>query len=95
MKKHLPILGLSIALIAPTYALAQDHDNHQDERRYHDAKHNDDHVWNAHEDRAYHIYWEQQHRKYVDWDHLSERQRQSYWDWRHNHSDAVLNINIR
>jgi hypothetical protein len=41
------------------------------------------------------IYWERRHRAYIDWDRASERQRQAYWDWRHNHSDAVLQINIR
>jgi hypothetical protein len=31
----------------------------------------------------------------VDWDRASDRQRQDYWNWRHSHSDAVLQINVR
>ena len=66
-----------------------------DDKRYHDAKHKDDHAWNDHEDRAYHMWVEQNHRKYSDFDHLKARDQQAYWNWRHNHSDALLKIDIR
>jgi len=66
-----------------------------DDRHYHDAKHNDDHVWNDHEDRAYHMWVQENHRKYSDFDRLKERDRQAYWNWRHDHSDAQLKIDIR
>lgn len=97
MKKVLISLSLSAALIAPlsTYAAQDDHRDHPDEHRYYDKGHKDYHEWNDHEDRAWHMYWEQQHRPYIDWARASERQREAYWAWRHNHSDAVLHIDIR
>jgi hypothetical protein len=66
-----------------------------DDHKYHDAKHNDDHEWNDHEDRAYRIWVKENHRKYRDFAKLKEEERQSYWGWRHEHSDAVLKIDIR
>ena len=66
-----------------------------DERHYHDKGHNDDHVWNAHEDRAYRIWVKENHRKYRDFAKIREEDRESYWAWRHEHSDALLKIDIR
>jgi hypothetical protein len=43
-------------VLAPNALLADDH-------RYHDQKHNDDHEWNAHEDRAYRIYVKENHHR--------------------------------
>lgn len=96
MKKTITVLSLSAALLVPTYLAAQDHDDHRDhDQKYYDVHHKDYHQWNGNEDRAYHMYWEQHHRGYVDWDHASARQRQDYWNWRHAHSDALLQINVR
>jgi hypothetical protein len=66
----------------------------QDHRSYHDAKHNDEHEWNDHEDRAYRVWVKENHRKYNDFSKLKENDRQSYWGWRHEHSDALLKIDI-
>lgn len=77
--------------IAPTALLAQD----QRARTYHDKEHNDDHQWNSHEDRAYRIYAKQNHRRYRDFSRLNENDQQAYWGWRHEHSDALLKIDIR
>jgi hypothetical protein len=66
-----------------------------DEHKYHDAAHNDDHVWNDHEDRAYRMWLKETHHKHRDFDKLREEDRQAYWAWRHEHSDAVLKIDIR
>jgi hypothetical protein len=76
------------ALMTPTALRAQDH------RSYHDKKHNDDHEWNDHEDKAYRIWVTQNHRKYNDFAKIKESDRQSYWGWRHDHSDALLKIEI-
>ena len=89
--------------LAPTALRAQDdrrenerRDNERrEQRRYHDAKHNDDHEWNEHENQAYRMWVQERHRKYEDFDKLKDRDRESYWDWRHNHSDAVLKLDIR
>lgn len=63
-------------------------------RAYHDKNHNDDHEWNSHEDRAYRVYVKENHRKYRDFAKVPENDQQAYWDWRHEHSDALLKIDI-
>jgi hypothetical protein len=62
---------------------------------YHDNGHNDDHQWNNHEDRAYRMYVKENHRRYRDFAKINENDRQAYWGWRHEHSDAVLKIDVR
>ncbi len=89
---------LSAALIipvtvAPVALRAEDHK--VEGRTYHDKEHNDDHQWNDHEDRAYRIYVKQNHRKYAPFVQINENDQQAYWGWRHEHSDALLKINIR
>jgi hypothetical protein len=70
-------------------------DNNRSARSYHDKKHNDDHDWNNHEDQAYRVYAKENHHKYRDFSRLKENDQQAYWGWRHEHSDAVLKIDIR
>jgi hypothetical protein len=89
------LLGVALLMplaIAPTALRAADK---KSARSYHDAQHNDDHQWNSHEDKAYRIYVKQNHRKYNDFSRLKENDQQAYWGWRHDHSDALLKINIR
>lgn len=90
---------MSGALLLSTNLFAQDRDHHDDrgDNRHHvyDKHHKDYHDFDEHEDRAWRIYLQQRHHNFVDWDRASERERQDYWGWRHNHSDAVLQINIR
>jgi hypothetical protein len=64
------------------------------DQKYHDKGHNDDHEWNSHEDKAYRMYAKENHRKYVPFAKLKDEDQQNYWGWRHEHSDAVLKINI-
>jgi hypothetical protein len=87
---------LSAALMAPialtpTALLAQDH---KSARVYHDKKHNDDHEWNGQEDRAYAVYVKDNHRKSTSFAKLKDNDQQAYWGWRHEHSDALLKIDI-
>jgi hypothetical protein len=93
MKTFLTTALMSTMLIvpvtlAPTRLKAAD-------QKYHDNGHNDDHEWNSHEDKAYRMWVKENHRKYVTFDKLKDEDRESYWAWRHEHSDAVLKINIR
>ena len=44
---------------------------------------------------AYHMYVKQNHRKYVAFAKLKPEDQQAYWDWRHEHSDAVLKIDVK
>ncbi len=86
------IAGLAIPLtFTPTALRADDHRAHS----YHDNAHNDDHQWNDHEDKAYRIWAKENHRKYQDFSRLKEKDQQAYWGWRHDHSDALLKIDIR
>jgi hypothetical protein len=78
------LLGSSV--IAPIALRAQ---------TYHDAQNNEDHTWNSHEDKAYHMYVKQNHRKYVAFAKLKPEDQQAYWAWRHEHSDAVLKIDVK
>jgi hypothetical protein len=88
---------LGAALMAPVAMtpLALGAEDNQTTRSYHDKKHNDDHEWNNHEDQAYRMYGKENHRKYREFSTLKENDQQAYWDWRHEHSDAVLKIDIR
>ena len=97
MSRFWNIALLSAALIvpiatAPTALRAQDQ---RAARTFHDKQHNDDHEWNEHENQAYRMWAQERHRKYDDFSKLKERDRDAYWDWRHNHSDAVLKLDIR
>jgi hypothetical protein len=76
--------------IAPTALLAQDH-----KVIYHDKQHNDDHEWNGHEDQAYRMWVKEGHRKNTNFAKLKVDDQQAYWGWRHEHSDALLKIDIR
>jgi hypothetical protein len=101
MRQILTGLLLGAIFLAPNCLFAQpphhnDRRDHPDEHRYYDKKHKDYHEWNDHESKAYHRYWQQHHGcQYVDWNQASSRQRNDYWKWRHSHSDAILQINIR
>jgi hypothetical protein len=76
---------------APVALLGED----QKHQAYHDKKHSDDHDWNDNEDRAYRMYAKENHHMYKDFHKLKENDQQAYWDWRHDHSDALLKIDIR
>jgi hypothetical protein len=98
MKRYFNIALAGTALIAglavaPPFAQAQDHKDAT--VTYHDKKGNDDHQWNDHEDKAYAIYQHDNHKKAVEFGKLKESDQQAYWNWRHEHSDALLKIDIK
>jgi len=88
---------LGAGLIAPfaMSPLALRAEDNKSARSYHDNKNNEDHTWNNHEDRAYRIYAKQNHHRYRAFSTLNENDQQAYWGWRHEHSDALLKIDIR
>jgi hypothetical protein len=77
--------------IAPTAMFADDRKGPS----YHDKQHNDDHEWNNHEDQAYRAWGKETHHKYRQFNKLKDNDQQAYWGWRHDHSDALLRIDIR
>lgn len=84
---------LSAALLAPVALVPVT--LRADDRVYKDEKFHDEHHWDAHEDRAYRMWVKEQHRKYVEFQRLRAEDQSAYWAWRHEHSDAVLHIDIR
>ena len=85
------VLMAPIAM-TPTALRAQDQ---RAARTYRDKQHNDDHAWNGQEDKAYRIYAKQNHRKSGQFTKLKEDDQQNYWNWRHEHSDALLKIELK
>jgi hypothetical protein len=74
--------------LAPSTLRAEDH-------KYHDKQHNDDHTWNDNEDKAHRMWEQENHRKHRDFDKYKDKDQQAYWGWRHDHSDALLKIEVR
>ncbi len=96
MTRFLNTLLLSTALVmpvavTPTLLHAQDK---KDERVYHDKVRNEDHHWDDHEDKAYQMWLKETHHKDAEFAKLKEKDQQAYWNWRHDHSDALLKIDI-
>ncbi|HLK67680.1 MAG TPA: hypothetical protein VKU19_29820 [Bryobacteraceae bacterium] len=96
MRQKLPrfltaaLLGAALCApvaLMPTVLRADDH-------VYHDKARNEDHHWDSKEDRAYRIWVKENHRKYKDFAKLKEEEQAQYWNWRHEHSDAMLKIDI-
>jgi hypothetical protein len=87
---HVALLSAALLVpvaVAPTALRA-------DDKIYHDKERNEDHKWSDHEDKAYRMWAKENHRKYKDFAKLKEEDQQSYWAWRHDHSDALLKIDI-
>ncbi len=66
-----------------------------DHKTYHDNQRNDDHQWNGQEDKAYKVWTKENHRKPTAFAKIKVGDQQAYWGWRHEHSDALLKIDIR
>ncbi|MGA2435535.1 MAG: hypothetical protein ABSG25_09640 [Bryobacteraceae bacterium] len=97
MSRFLNAALLCAALVVPiatvsTTLLAEDQ---KTVVTYHDKQHGDDHQWNSREDRAYRAWGNENHRKYSEFNKLNDNDQQTYWNWRHEHSDALLKIDIK
>lgn len=97
MRRFSTVAALAAALLGTSMLtpsiLRADHDDH--DRVYQDRDHHDEHHWDKHEDRAYRIWVKEHHRRYENFDRLRAEDQAAYWNWRHEHSDAVLHIDIR
>ena len=80
--------ALMCALTIPATMQAQDNQRDQQKnttsnRTYHDAKQNDDHQWNDHEDKAYQMWTQETRRKSEDFAKLNSRSvRRNGESWR-------------
>jgi hypothetical protein len=86
---------LCAALVTPALQAQERQTTTTTVKTYHDSKNNDDHEWNSREDQAYSAYNTQNHRKTVEFSTLKPADQQKYWGWRHQHSDALLKIDIK
>jgi hypothetical protein len=55
--------------------------------RIYDQPHQDYHVWNDNENRAYQRYALENHRDRARFSTLNSQQQGEYWNWRHDHPD--------
>jgi hypothetical protein len=94
MTRYLSAALLGLALTVPATVTTLHAEDHHD-RVYHDEHGKDDHHWDKHEDKAYRMWEKEQHRKHVDFARLRAEDQSSYWAWRHDHSNALLKIDIR
>jgi hypothetical protein len=71
------------------WAWRRSHPDRDDRRfkRYFDQGHNDWHVWDENEDRAYREFMNGRHWYYRELTELNPHDQQRYWDWRHKHPD--------
>jgi hypothetical protein len=56
-------------------------------KRYFDPGHNDSHVWDDNEERAYREFMRGRNWPYRELSILNPKDQQRYWDWRHKHPD--------
>src|SRR5689334_11920037 len=85
---------LGAALIAPVTMPAVLKAAEHHDKTYRDEERHDEHQWNSREDRAYRMWAKEKHRKYQNFEKLKAEDQRAYWGWRHEHSDAMLKIDI-
>jgi len=95
MPRFLNAVLMGAALIVPIALAPSALPAQQHEIIYHDKMHNDDHEWSPHEDMAYRMWVKEGHRRNTDFAKLRVNDQQAYWGWRHEHSDALLKIEIK
>jgi hypothetical protein len=94
MRKIFGTIFLGAALMAPAMAVAQ-LQVEVGPHRYYDRDHRDWHNWDDHEVYAYRAWNTERNHPYVEWNTLNRRDQRNYWRWRHQHSDAALQVNVR
>ena len=62
--------------------------------RVYDRSHKDYHRWDRDEDHHYRAYLTERHRRYLAFQRASRQRQREYWRWRHNHDDAILQLDI-
>ena len=93
MKRYLSMFLLGAAFLVPVAVKADD--DHRQVQRYYDRNGRDWHEWNPNEQQAYNRYAQEQHRQAREFEKQKRRDQERYFRWRHNHSDSLLNIQIR
>jgi hypothetical protein len=84
------------AILAPAALMAQESERTTttttttETQRYYDPVYNTYHNWDANEDRAYHTYYQENHRTYVEYPKADVTVQREYWKWRHDHPDKVI-----
>jgi hypothetical protein len=87
MHRYWSVLLLSAALAAPLSVKADDKHSDNQTKRYYDSSARDWHEWNQNEDRAYHQYLTESHKKDHDIAKANRGEKKDYFKWRHEHPD--------
>jgi hypothetical protein len=53
--------------------------------RVYDRHHRDYHNWDDHENHAWGVYLESNHRRHYEYVRAHRRDQDRYWEWRHSH----------
>ena len=91
------MLLLGGALLTPAVTMAQTEGRSTtttttttETHRYYDPGYKEYHNWDANEDRAYHTYIQETHRRYTEFPKTTVTEQTEYWKWRHDHPDKVI-----
>jgi hypothetical protein len=87
MNRFLTTLLLSAALAGSIPVRADDQHSDKQTKRYYDKSGGDYHEWSPNEDRAYHQYVSENHKKDREFAKTSSREKDDYFKWRHSHPD--------
>ena len=91
MSRFVSVLVISICLMGPvSFVNAQDHHDQDHDRGSSSMMHETHgmtHEWNENEDKPWHEYLTEHHRKEHGWDKASKREQRNYWKWRDAHRD--------
>ena len=55
--------------------------------RVYDRNHKDYHNWDDHENHAWGVYLQDNHRRAHEYSHANRKEQEQYWNWRHSHPD--------
>jgi len=87
MNRFLTTILLSAALAGSIPLRAYDRHADTQNKRYYDKSAGDYHEWSPNEDRAYHQYVSENHKKDRDFEKTTSREKDNYFKWRHSHPD--------
>jgi len=94
--KLLSTLLMGGVLIAPTALKAFQQTEERttttttETKRYYDPVYKQYHNWDTNEDRAYHMYMQENHRTYEEFPKTTVTEQREYWKWRHGHPDRMI-----
>jgi len=81
-------LVLAATIVAPLAIMAAPMPNADGVQiRVYDRNHKDYHNWDDHENAAWGVYLNDNHKKSHEFRKSNKREQSNYWNWRHSHPD--------